>query len=68
VAVSAAGSDPAWAGTPRSRLTTGPAAARRAGSASLIRRIPPPAEALSCPGVPSAMTVPWSITAIRPAS
>ena len=44
------------------------ASGRCAGSDSLIRRVPDPVAASSWPGVSSAITRPWSITAIRAAS
>src|SRR5690606_6880952 len=53
---------------PRSRPTTSAARARSAESARRTCTAPSPTERLSSVAVPSAMTLPWSITAMRSAS
>src|ERR671916_1291108 len=67
-AESAAGSDSRCTGTPSARESTRSASDRSWGSRSRKRRAPEPIEALSSPGVPSAMTRPWSMTAILSAN
>ena len=53
---------------PSSRASTRSASGRCSGSSSRTCSAPEPTEALSWPGVPSAITLPWSITAIPSAS
>ncbi len=57
-----------WMPPAANGLTAMIAASTSAPAASAISRCSPPTEDLSWSGVPSAMTVPPSITAIRPAS
>jgi ABC-2 type transport system ATP-binding protein len=58
----AAGTEPS--SRPRRRSASG----RCSGSSRRTCRAPEPTEAFSCPGVPSAITRPWSITAMPSAS
>ena len=53
---------------PSRRPSSSSAAGRCSGSSRRMCSAPEPTEALSWPGVPSAMTLPWSITAIPSAS
>ena len=53
---------------PSSRASTRSASGRCSGSSRRTCSAPEPTDALSWPGVPSAITLPWSITAIPSAS
>ena len=64
---SAAGSGSRWT-APSSRRSTRSASGRCSGSSSRTCSAPPPTDALSWAGVPSAITRPWSITAMPSAS
>src|SRR5829696_7437207 len=64
---SAAGSADGSAGTSRTPARTRSASARCSGARSRTCSEPAPTDALSSPLEPSAITFPWSITAIRSA-